>query len=132
MSTFIKNQKNLIDKVAASLSFVCLIHCLLVPSYFVFLLSASINNEWVHLTILALSVPISLFALTSGLRNHKNIRIFMVGIVGLATMICGLLFGEQFELLLTAIGAILVLTAHFFNYRTCQKLDCEQCHTAKS
>ena len=51
------------DKTAISLSALCLVHCLLVPSFLVFLsgyITLSYNNELIHYAILFIAIPVSI------------------------------------------------------------------------
>ena len=48
------------DKYAATLSFICVLHCLLAPSFFILtsgFFAFSIDNEFVHNFILFLAIP---------------------------------------------------------------------------
>ena len=63
------------DKLAASLSMVCVIHCFFAPSLIIFsysFLSLSLESELVHYLILCTAVPISLLALSLGFKNHQT------------------------------------------------------------
>ncbi|MDC0071887.1 MerC domain-containing protein [Gammaproteobacteria bacterium] len=124
------------DKIAISLSAVCAIHCLLVPSFLVLLssyISISLNNELIHFSILALAIPVSLYALTNGARNHKKYNYLFLGFFGLFTLVFAVLFGVQLmgdlgEKSLTLIGAIIVAVSHYKNYKLCREVDCDSCH----
>ena len=70
------------DKLAASLSMVCVIHCFFAPSLLIFsysFLSFSLESELVHYLILATAVPISLLALFLGFKNHQTYSFFYIG-----------------------------------------------------
>ena len=124
------------DKTAISLSAICLAHCLLVPSFLVLLsgyLSISYDNELIHYVILFLAIPVSIYALITGVRNHRTYQCLAMGLVGLFFLIFAVTLGVQIcgelgEKGLTAIGASLVALSHFKNYRLCRKIDCEECH----
>ena len=124
------------DKTAISLSAICLAHCLLVPSFLVLLsgyLSISYDNELIHYVILFLASPVSIYALITGVRNHRTYQYLAMGFVGLFFLIFAVtlgvqIWGELGEKGLTAIGASLVALSHFKNYRLCRKIDCEECH----
>ena len=124
------------DKTAISLSAICLAHCLLVPSFLVLLsgyLSISYDNELIHYVILFLAIPVSIYALITGVRNHRTYQYLAMGLVGLFFLIFAVtlgvqIWGELGEKGLTAIGASLVALSHFKNYRLCRKIDCEECH----
>ena len=122
------------DKVAISLSLVCIIHCFFAPSLIIFtygFLSFSVENEFIHYVILILALPISILALSLGYRNHKNITFLLIGILGLSFLVTAVLFGEgSLEKILTVIGSITIAYAHFRNHRVCKQQDCG-CHERK-
>ena len=123
------------DRLAMTLSFACILHCLFMPAFLVSSLtfaSIQFSDELLHYSILFLAIPVSLFALLSGKKNHNNNLIFIVGILGLTTLFLaifseGNFYGVPLETLLTIIGSIIVITAHYKNYQICQRLDCD-CH----
>ena len=123
------------DRLAMTLSFACILHCLFMPAFLVSSLtfaSIEFSDELLHYSILFLAIPVSLFALLSGKKNHNNNLIFIVGILGLTTLFLALFsegnfYGVPLETLLTIIGSIIVITAHYKNYQICQRLDCD-CH----
>ena len=124
------------DKVAASLSMVCVIHCFFAPSLLIFsysFLSFSLESELVHYLILGTAVPISLLALFLGFKNHQTYSFFYIGIVGLTLMTLAVILGEsnvgEFgERFLTTMGSLIVAFAHFQNHRACKNLECDDCH----
>tara|TARA_B100000886_G_scaffold332824_1_gene285990 strand:+ start:263 stop:661 length:399 start_codon:yes stop_codon:yes gene_type:complete len=123
------------DRLAMTLSFACILHCLFMPAFLVSSLtfaSIQFSDELLHYSILFFAIPVSLFALLSGKKNHNNNLIFIVGILGLTTLFLaifseGNFYGVPLETLLTIIGSIIVITAHYKNYQICQRLDCD-CH----
>ena len=123
------------DKFAISLSIICTIHCFFAPSFLVLISSfesIQYNNELIHSLFLSMAVPVSLFALISGLINHKKSSFFLMGIAGLIILILALILGQGIlgelgEKLVTLIGSIIVVFAHFKNYQTCIHTECS-CH----
>ena len=123
------------DKVAISLSFICVLHCFFAPSLIIFtygFLSFSAESEFIHYVILMLALPISILALALGYRNHKNVAFLIIGIVGLSFLIVAVLLGEGslgplMEKILTVIGSITIAYAHYRNHRVCKQQDC-CCH----
>ena len=115
------------DKFAISLSAICAIHCFFAPVFLVLFSSfesIQYDNELIHFLFLLMTVPISFFALTLGLKNHKKSSFFILGIAGLIILILALVLGEGIlgklgEKLVTLIGSIIVVFAHFKNYQTC-------------
>jgi len=123
------------DKLAMALSSACAIHCFLTPSFVLLtsgLISFSFDNEFLHNLILFAAVPISLYALISGNANHKILYLLPVGIIGLSLLVLAVFLGEAFlgelgEKSLTLTGSIIVVYAHYKNYKACKELDCA-CH----
>ena len=73
------------------------------------------------------SLPISLYALINGYKNHKVSSYLYIGISGLWLLIFAVFFGEgvfgEFtEQILTFIGSIIVAFAHYKNYQICRKI----------
>ena len=124
-----------VDGVAISLSFLCALHCLFVPSFIILapsFLSISFNNEFIHYLILILAIPVSVFALSIGFKSHKSLSMVFSGFLGISILLFALfygnsVFGETGEKGLTLLGSIIVASAHFRNLKVCKKLDCE-CH----
>lgn len=124
------------DKTAISLSALCLVHCLLVPSFLVFLsgyISLSYNNELIHYAILFIAIPVSIYALITGVKNHNSYTYLYVGLLGILTLILAVtlgvqMWGEAAEKILTTVGALLVAISHFKNYRLCREVECDSCH----
>ena len=124
------------DKTAISLSALCLVHCLLVPSFLVFLsgyVSLSYNNELIHFAILFIAIPVSIYALITGVRNHKSFSFLYLGLIGIIFLILAVTLGAQIwgevgEKVLTTVGALLVAISHFKNYRLCREVECDDCH----
>ena len=86
------------DKTAISLSALCLVHCLLVPSFLVFLsgyVSLSYNNELIHYAILFIAIPVSIYALITGVRNHKSFSFLYLGLIGIISLILAVTLGAQ-------------------------------------
>ena len=124
------------DKTAISLSALCLVHCLLVPSFLVFLsgyISLSYNNELIHYAILFIAIPVSIYALIAGVKNHSSYTYLYLGLLGILTLMLAVtlgvqIWGEAGEKILTTIGALLVAISHFKNYRLCREVECDSCH----
>ncbi len=118
-----------IDKFAISISALCVVHCLVFPALAVLLPSFTafgFESEAFHLWMVVTVIPTSIYALTLGCKKHANISIFIIGFIGLSFLLAALIFGERQlselgEKLLTLIGALIIATAHFKNYKLCQQ-----------
>ena len=123
------------DKLAMTLSMVCVVHCFVTPSFLILtsgLLPFSFDNAFIHNLILLAAVPISLFALIEGYRNHKSISFLPFGIAGMLMLIFAVLLGKIFrgefgEKGFSLLGSIFVAYSHLKNYQACKKLNCS-CH----
>ena len=123
------------DKASITLSLACMIHCLLMPSFLVLtsgFFALSIDNELIHKAFLIIVLPVSLYALITGYRNHKILSYFYIGTSGLWLLVFAVFFGEGVfgelaEKSLTLLGSIIVASAHYKNYKACKELDCS-CH----
>ena len=112
------------DKFAAGLSIACALHCLLVPSFLIVssgALALSIDNELIHWTILFLAMPVSIYALVTGVSNHNDYAVFLVGLAGLgiifATALSESLLTETSVIIFTLMGSALVVYAHLKNFQ---------------
>ena len=122
------------DKFAMSFSAICMVHCLFAPSLIILSYSSlalTLESELIHKAILLLTIPVSIFAISLGYKNHSNTSIIYTGIAGLTILISALLIreriGENAELILTTIGSLMVIACHYRNYRICKKVNCD-CH----
>ena len=121
------------DKTAISLSFLCVLHCLLLPLLIILIPSVSslwVSDENFHKWMLVGVVFSSLFALFLGYCKHHRTSILAWGAAGLTLLIVAFLFGHDFlgeagEKFLTVLGAIVVAIGHIKNYRTCRIHSCE-------
>ena len=111
-----------------------MIHCLFAPSLIILTYSSlalTVESELIHKAILLLTIPVSIFAISLGYKNHSNNSIIYTGIAGLTILIAALLIGESIgenaELILTIIGSLMVIACHYRNYRICKKVNCD-CH----
>jgi len=131
----IKTQKRT-DKFAITVSIACAIHCLFVPSFVILsagFLSITIDNEFIHKLLIFFVVPLSIFALHLGYKNHQTTSFFPAAITGIISLVAAVILGERLlgelgEQAITLLGSILLVFAHYQNFQTCKKLECMDCH----
>ena len=124
------------DKFAATISLACAVHCFFVPSFFIVtsgFIFTSIDNELIHKMILLIALPVSLYALSLGYKNHNILSFLYIGISGLLALTSAVLLGESLlgepgEKMMTLVGSSLVCYAHSKNHQACKNLDCSSCH----
>ena len=116
------------DRLAISLSFLCVAHCLLLPFAVVVLpiLGASfLEGEAFHFWLLFLVIPTSVYSLWLGCQKHGRLEIFTIGTFGLFLLCLIVLLGvdalgETLERLSTVAGASIIALAHLRNMRACK------------
>ncbi|MCZ6711340.1 MAG: MerC domain-containing protein [Gammaproteobacteria bacterium] len=111
------------DRIAITMSGLCLLHCLIIPVVVVLapaFSSVVLGTETtVHWIFLALAVPISCWALLRGYRRSHRRYGLLAGLVGLFVMFLGVshLFDPALEVPLTVLGVSLIVVAHAMNLR---------------
>ena len=116
------------DKAAISLSLACALHCLMVPLLLAIFPSTAlsgIGDERIHLGLLALIIPISLFSLTLGCRLHRSLTVVVLGVAGVFILIFSALLahdigGESLETTGTLLGSGIVALSHALNFKFCR------------
>ena len=116
------------DKVAIGLSLACALHCLAVPvmvSLYPSVITAGLQDERIHLALLAFVIPISAFSLTMGCRQHKQFPVVSLGAAGIFVLILSALLGhdlgsESLEVAGTLLGSGLVACSHLLNFKLCR------------
>ena len=96
-------------------------------------LSISIDNEFIHKILIFIVVPVSIFALYLGYKNHKTTSFFPAAIIGIIALVSAVVMGERLmselgEQAITLLGSLLLAFAHYQNFQTCKKLECVDCH----
>ena len=116
------------DKAAIGLSFACALHCLMVPLFLTIFPSSTLSglgDERIHLGLLALIIPISVFSLTLGCHVHRNLTVVAVGVTGICILCLSALLahdmgGESLETAGTLLGSGIVALSHALNFKSCR------------
>ena len=116
------------DKAAIGLSFACALHCLAVPLFLAIFPSSTLSglgDERIHIGLLALIIPISVFSLTLGCRVHRNLTVVAVGVTGICILCFSALLahdmgGESLETAGTLLGSGIVALSHALNFKSCR------------
>lgn len=118
------------DRIAISLSAICIVHCLAVPLVVAVLPLAALglgNESHFHAVMLWLVVPISVIGLVMGYREHNRAAIVAAGIVGMAVVSLAAILGHgqwpiSIEVLVSLIGSLLLAGAHWANFAVVRKV----------
>ena len=87
---FTEAKKQFSDKLSICLSVCCILHCIALPFLILLIPSVAslwINNESVHVVLVLLAIPISLFAMGVSLRKHHNYKCIALAVIGLALLV---------------------------------------------
>ena len=148
---FMQVKKQFGDKLSICLSVCCILHCIALPFLILLIPSVAslwINDESVHVVLVMLAVPISLFAMGISLRKHHNYKCIALAGIGLALLVLAIFMhdisfggehtniehgndehgheglggiGETLETVFTVLGGLILLSAHFLNIRLTNK-----------
>lgn len=122
------------DSFGASVSGLCLVHCISMPLVFAFaptLAHLIPGDEIVHRLLAFFVVGAGLPAFVIGFSKHKKWLALAVGLLGMSIVLGALIFGNRFnshgaEIGVTMLGSLLLTTAHLTNRTFCRR--CDRCH----
>jgi hypothetical protein len=116
------NTANVAEGAAASVSFLCLVHCLALPVLLLLLPSAIgliVGSEAFHLGAVALVVPAAAVVFGLGYRKHRRCTPVALGIVGICCLVAALLLGldEAANSYVMAFGSAIIIAGHALNWK---------------
>jgi MerC mercury resistance protein len=108
------------DGLAAGLSALCLVHCLVLPflAGAAPLLGVLAEALWVHAVLLLAAAPLSVWVLAKGYAHHRRRLPLVIGILGLVLLTLGLVQPTHLasERVASVLGATFLLLAHGQNF----------------
>jgi hypothetical protein len=117
------------DALGISVSLACAIHCAVLPLLYTSLPlfgTNIINNVFFESSMILLAFVVGAWALYHGYRQHHHriitLLLFSAGII----LLLFKQFFHQYEIWFLIPAVILIVTAHFLNYRLCRVAG--QCH----
>lgn len=118
------------DALGIAASIACAIHCAILPIMLTSLPVLGINiinNIWFEIGMILLAAAIGFYSLRHGYTKHHHkktpVVLFITGI--LLLIVKQIFHAQQLFFLFPAVG--LIITAHFLNYRECNKAN--KCQT---
>ena len=117
------------DALGIAASIACAIHCAVLPlvmSSLPILGINIINNFWFEIFMILLAMGIGLHSLTHGFKKHHHRLLpIIVFIIGISLLLVKQVF-HQYQIWFLVPAVILIVSAHFINYRQCRIAD--HCH----
>lgn len=120
-----------LDRFGVWLTSLCALHCLLLPVLIPLaplVASSFVAEVWFERVILSGSILVGFAALFIGFHKyHRQLYPIYSLVLGGLIYWNKDIFGEQYEPITIAIGALLIIIAHLANLRLCKK--CKTCET---
>lgn len=119
------------DGVGIMTSILCAIHCgflpLVVPMLPLFGVNI-VHNLFFEWGMIALAFAVGIFSLVHGyIKHHQSFRPIFIFLIGFFFLVAKQFFiSLQYELL--AIAVILIIRAHYINYKYCTRSTCHSPH----
>lgn len=118
------------DRIAITLSAVCIVHCLTLPVLVALLpvVAASIGSDsHFHALMMWLVVPVSVGGFALGYRVHQRKDIVVGGGAAVIVLAIAALWGhsvwnEYLEVVVSVIASFALATAHLWNFREVRRL----------
>ncbi|MFZ4058260.1 MAG: MerC domain-containing protein [Ferruginibacter sp.] len=112
-------------------SIACAIHCSLLPVMMTSLPILGINiihNVFFEWSMIVLAFGVGIYALVHGfIRHHRNWTPLLLFSGGFLFLISKQIF-HQFELPLLIPAVIMIMWAHYYNYKLCHRSKCASPH----
>jgi len=115
-------KSNTIDIIALTSSLICAIHCAAIPIVLSFSSMSSLHfleNPWIEWTFILMGVVFVFVSLWPSYKKvHHQTKPLTVAAIGFGLIAIGRLeFTEMWEVGNTVVGALLVSSAHYFNWK---------------
>lgn len=127
-----RNITELLDTTGAFASWLCAVHCIVLPFTIPILALIGLSfllDETTELILIGISIVIgTLSLLPSFFKYHRKLRTLLLFISGISLILISHLSFEDnltFQIPFLLVGAGLITTAHLINRRLCQ--ECEEC-----
>ena len=124
------------DRVGATASFLCAIHCALLPFVLAMLPFVGLGFLADHAFergFVLFACALALFALIRGYRRHQGPLPLLLAAPGLALLLLGVTYAEGYSIILHSVlvtcGGLLVASAHFANLRSDRRFGAAHAHS---
>ena len=124
------NVSHYFDRIAITLSGICIVHCLAIPLLVAVLPVAALSlgdDAHFHGWMLGLAVPTSLAGFYFGYRIHRLVGLGVGGIVVFILAFVGHGYWiEEIEIFVSVLGGLLLAAAHWMNLRGVRRIHSHQ------
>lgn len=119
------------DALGIGTSIACAIHCAILPIMLSSLPILGINiihNLFFEWGMIALAFAVGSYSLFHGfIKHHRSFSPVIIFSVGFIFLVLKQFF-PQFEYLFLTIAVVLIISAHYYNYRLCHQSKCSSPH----
>ena len=129
--------QKIIDNLGITISSVCAIHCVLLPSIFIIAPYSFLASHEFHEALIYFILPCAAIAFILGCRKHGDIKVAIMGTLGVMLLASSLLFHDIFHaeehseelitVLITIAGSVMLILSHLRNRKLCLQED-YACH----
>ena len=123
--------QKIIDNLGITISSVCAIHCVLLPAIFIIAPYSFLASHEFHEALIYFILPCAAIAFIIGCRKHGDVKVAIMGTLGVMLLASSLLFHEVFHaeehseelitVLITIAGSIMLILSHLRNRKLCLK-----------
>ena len=121
--------QKIIDNLGITISSVCAIHCVLLPAIFIIAPYSFLASHEFHEALIYFILPCAAIAFILGCRKHGDIKVAIMGTLGVILLASSLLFHDIFHaeehseelitVLITIAGSIMLILSHLRNRKLC-------------
>ena len=129
--------QKIIDNLGITISSVCAIHCVLLPAIFIIAPYSFLASHEFHEALIYFILPCAAIAFILGCRKHGDLKVAIMGTLGVMLLASSLLFHEIFHaeehseelitVLITIAGSVMLILSHLRNRKLCLQED-YACH----
>ena len=121
--------QKIIDNLGITISSVCAIHCVLLPAIFIIAPYSFLASHEFHEALIYFILPCAAIAFVLGCRKHGDLKVAIMGTLGVMLLASSLLFHEIFHaeehseelitVLITIAGSVMLILSHLRNRKLC-------------
>ena len=129
--------QKIIDNLGITISSVCAIHCVFLPAIFIIAPYSFLASHEFHEALIYFILPCAAIAFILGCRKHGDLKVAIMGTLGVMLLASSLLFHEMFHaeehseelitVLITIAGSVMLILSHLRNRKLCLQED-YACH----